>query len=625
MNYLKSYVSYIKEDLQLAESIIKKKMNDYELLKKILTKNIGYLGKFTEYLMHENIPVSELKTTYDEILYLKSKNQNLNISEYNYEELLDEIEILKNKINFNGLVNQFPSEQKKLIKDNFGSSLQRIVLKLAKSKNLDIFLSKISRYKDFDSLINSMQIFCKDPQNNREQVKEIVKSMKSFICFENENILIIHIKSYEDIKILASDTSWCIVASESTYNSYTKGRSQFILYDYTKDEYDVDFKIGFTYDSSINLKYAYDVLDRGCAGKLLNIFNINNVKMSEVIYINNQNTDKIIIKDIDSVKKSSKVSDIIEFCQTCNFDIIPILIKKIFTLGKSETFKENSLKILLGRLYETSSYILQSELDKLYPNEKLFKFLSNRLRKLVVDKEFNDNLSDSAYEKGLEIWSDSGIYNNFGHGELRQCLTKGDKLILKLSDRLNKIYSTNIKYNDILIHNKPSKEFPQYKGFRLSKELDSAYVILNFYLKRPEVVKNFDEIKDKLITSTKDQENLMKLPIDINRFHSNIEDITDINKVIKKDMTISSFIFYNKHGNYTSKLLDKYDKFIEYMDGYKIMFKISKREMNDQVFKYELGKNTGTLSTILKKFPRTNGNVRKGSTLTDGNIKIDVY
>ena len=66
--------------------------------------------------------------------------------------------------------------------------------------------------------------------------------------FENENILIVETKDSEAIKKVGSDTSWCIVRSHSTFNSYTKDkvRRQFVVFDYTKGPFEVDFKIGFT-------------------------------------------------------------------------------------------------------------------------------------------------------------------------------------------------------------------------------------------------------------------------------------------------------------------------------------------------------------------------------------------
>jgi len=70
----------------MAKSIISKKMEGFDKLKEILAKNLGYIGKFTEYLMNENIPVQDLEVLYKDLLDLKTKQKNLDITNLKYEE-----------------------------------------------------------------------------------------------------------------------------------------------------------------------------------------------------------------------------------------------------------------------------------------------------------------------------------------------------------------------------------------------------------------------------------------------------------------------------------------------------------------------------------------------------------
>lgn len=55
MSIIKKYDGFINENMDQAKSIIAKKMAAFDKLKKLLSKNLGYIGKFTEYLLHENI------------------------------------------------------------------------------------------------------------------------------------------------------------------------------------------------------------------------------------------------------------------------------------------------------------------------------------------------------------------------------------------------------------------------------------------------------------------------------------------------------------------------------------------------------------------------------------------
>jgi len=80
MSRIKKYSGFINENMDQAKSLIAKKMAAFDKLKNLLSKNLGYIGKFTEYLMHENIKYEDLVELYNQILDLKSKNATIDIS-----------------------------------------------------------------------------------------------------------------------------------------------------------------------------------------------------------------------------------------------------------------------------------------------------------------------------------------------------------------------------------------------------------------------------------------------------------------------------------------------------------------------------------------------------------------
>lgn len=59
--------------MSLAKSIISKKMEAFDKLKQLLKSNLGYIGKFTEYLINENIPYTELEELYKNLIDLTIK------------------------------------------------------------------------------------------------------------------------------------------------------------------------------------------------------------------------------------------------------------------------------------------------------------------------------------------------------------------------------------------------------------------------------------------------------------------------------------------------------------------------------------------------------------------------
>ena len=131
MRIIKKYDNFVNENMEMAKSIIAKKMDAFDKLKTLLSKNIGYIGKFTEYLMDENIGYSDLEVLYKDLMELKSKNNPLDITKLSYEKVTDKIISTNNNILVNGLLKQFPSEQRKLIGDNVDFYFN-ILLKVAK-------------------------------------------------------------------------------------------------------------------------------------------------------------------------------------------------------------------------------------------------------------------------------------------------------------------------------------------------------------------------------------------------------------------------------------------------------------------------------------------------------------
>jgi hypothetical protein len=161
MKYLKTF-----ENMAMAKSIISKKMEGFDKLKNLLSKNLGYIGKFTEYLMNENIPFSDLELLYKDLLDLKNKQKNLDISSLKYEQVIDKIQETRNDLSVNSLIQRFPSEQKafakELLKDlTIHGSNYNIFLKASKKENVDALVSKISRYKTSKDLLNALKLFIK--------------------------------------------------------------------------------------------------------------------------------------------------------------------------------------------------------------------------------------------------------------------------------------------------------------------------------------------------------------------------------------------------------------------------------------------------------------------------------
>jgi 23S rRNA pseudouridine2605 synthase len=106
MGIIKKYDGFINENMDQARSLIAKKMDAFDKLKSLLSKNLGYIGKFTEYLLNENIKYEDLVELYNQILDLKSKlkswldfveEKNKHVNKKTAEEDLNSGEIRLNR------------------------------------------------------------------------------------------------------------------------------------------------------------------------------------------------------------------------------------------------------------------------------------------------------------------------------------------------------------------------------------------------------------------------------------------------------------------------------------------------------------------------------------------------
>jgi len=311
--------SLLLETLQKGESILKNKLTEYEKLKSFLSSHnsMGYMGKFTEFLF-SGVPYNELVTLYNQIIDFKNKNIKINIDSYDkYESALDDIDKKKIAYKFKVIYNQFPKEQKALFDlDKTGDETILTISKLYDVDDIAPFIRKISRYKSQWELISAVERFLEGKLQSFD--KESVKSMLDDdleLVFENDNILIVKTKTWEALKKVGSDTSWCIARSLSTFNSYTKDkkRNQYVVFDYTKDPFEVDFKIGFTVSSDNRITNAHDILDHGAISQVSELLENNNVKISDINIVPKVDFSKFnktsTLEDIESAINSSILED----------------------------------------------------------------------------------------------------------------------------------------------------------------------------------------------------------------------------------------------------------------------------------------------------------------------------
>jgi hypothetical protein len=649
MSRIKKYSGFINENMDQAKSLIAKKMAAFDKLKNLLSKNLGYIGKFTEYLLHENVTYEDLVELYNQILDLKSKNTTIDISKLSYEKALDKIIDINNDLSINGLIAQFPGEQKKIAKEILKgkkgdwdhNTNYNIFLKVSKKEDIKIFLSKVSRYKTKDELINALKVFSKDAKNNREQVKELLSDMKSEIVFENDKILVVKVDNIEDVKVLGSDTSWCILG-QGQWNNYTRNRLQYIVYDYTRDEFDPKFKIGFTLNKDATVHAAHDILDSSVRDVLKETFEGNSLTYKDVL----PKAEVVEIADIDKISSKNGVESLKQLVDSIPVDdkeIIASLLSRLFDVfGYMRKTKDgivnrditasrgNILTKLINKYFYGINVVKTDDFKDL--DERALKYVKEKYLltdRLVDPTIFNFSLNSDALSVNLDLCTDQALIdaNNFSIHDFTKYGTKDyskpipddklgkDKEVLnKLCDRMYKIYTENkVVYNDGTRSTGVRKDTFEFR-----------MAFLSAILGRKEDCPDYEEIVKRMKPDMKSYyPGLFSTYIDISETYisfNNSNSKFPIELIEVKDYPETK-VYISKYG-----LLNQIPKLLEHLKGKQLTLNVRRDDLKGD-FKYRSGTDYEAKLTpdalrvynLLMSFPQR---VYLGTFKVDGNLKV---
>lgn len=272
-------------------------------LKKELKDNLGYIGWFTKMLVVNKIPSAEINNIINLIKNDKYIIDNLpnNLIEYSkWETLIDDIIQVKFNRNVKRVINELPASIRNTMSKKITDKHKSMFNDLFKHKDKSNFLRKVSRYHDYKSFISALNIFLSASGNSYAKIIQQIKVSGAKLIHddESEDIIICEV-NYEQIKKLGGDTSWCIVPSKNTFNSYVKdGNKQFIIFltditgNYSKIGTTIGFKVHNIHlkdDQYLPLKDLSNILSK-------RKFNIEDLYLTKEDFLKNNDINTISVK-----------------------------------------------------------------------------------------------------------------------------------------------------------------------------------------------------------------------------------------------------------------------------------------------------------------------------------------
>lgn len=240
MKYLFKFNSdSLNENVAQANSLLKKlKISesdpDYLKIRKMLKGHDGYVYWFTNLRFSDNQSMEDITNVWNII-----KDENGITSFFtkkivelkSMEDFWDQYEASKLFSIAKKVINQFPARQKAFFNLKDQTDLD-LLIQLGKSKSLPALIKKISSFRDKKTLLEASNRLLTSSFDGKfgELLKLVNNTGADLYVADEENNIIICQVNYEQIKKLGGDTSWCIVRSEGTFNSYANGGMQWVVF-----------------------------------------------------------------------------------------------------------------------------------------------------------------------------------------------------------------------------------------------------------------------------------------------------------------------------------------------------------------------------------------------------------
>ena len=272
----------VTENVQRAKSILaKQKINpqheDYQIIRGMLEKKVGWVGLFTYFRFEaaQRVSIDELAQLFDKLMSVEPMLSKLpkTVDKYeSFESLTDDLDELLVQRKVTRFYQEMTSVQKASFKKADAESRSRLEMTVVlfydvlREQQQKDFMKKISAYKTFKTLLTSLENYVEGSMQDftMESVLALIEETDggAKVVYRNDakQRLVIRLHTYEANELLNTATQWCIRDSKGTWDGYVHPstfNTQYTIYNFTKKFSDITSMIGVTVEASGSYKTAH--------------------------------------------------------------------------------------------------------------------------------------------------------------------------------------------------------------------------------------------------------------------------------------------------------------------------------------------------------------------------------
>lgn len=609
----------IEEDIEnlnnyLENRIIKKTSGNVLISKQVFIENKKNKIKLLNQITKQKDFIKKLDTEIQQYILINTIqpiDNNKNITEDEFNDIPNKIEILKNTLNnnlikYNELVKNNILYKQKLIDNKQHNKLIDI---LNSTNDIDIIINKLKHFEQLDNKNSDDKL--SDAQHQYEYYKNIYFNNENKIRTINDNInkynniiydidkriekepelkyYYLKIKNKQDDNIKnGSDINSKINSYNIKHNSSPLTNQ--IAIKYYNDNINVLKHLNQYINYAKIKKYNYDPNCQYCVSNNIEQINDLNEKSPDVIKLPNND----IINNLIIVRKYLNLLNNIYFKPLQTIDInINNIFKYYFNMRKLKKHKialQNKIILCRNKLKTYSETQEQTQIKMMYYENITFY---NSLKKEQLLKNQNDDINLQIQE----LRNDKQIFINNNYNLKCKLLNDENNKLIILQNKLelltnDQIYYTNNKIN--IMREKLKNNTKKLKDYNdIIKQLDTIKQHIKFYNEQIQELKSYENKQQ----NNKILENLFKedgtLSSHINSMIKIIE--IEVNNILHELTNFSIKIIYDlKSGIVIERILNKGKSInAQQMSGFE-------KEIVDIVFKIVLNKfNTKFKSDFL--------------------------